>query len=234
MKQSLNKFILHFPVLFIKQYPYAWIVAIVLWTWPLNISVVFFLIVALGIISIRWREAAWISEMRRQHAPKNETFYMERVPVPMPHAIRNIAILIVGGGVLAWLVHSQFNLTYWQTFIMIVGFTICYVDTRFFGAVAIYIVTAGGIAIYFVPFHTDYRLFIRFNEMGKIVRMNRVEENLASWTICSRLRTVKSGVMLVPRYATGFTRLLDKILLTPTNVDEFLKHVPSTLVTDRL
>ena len=235
MKHSLNKFILYFPTLFIKQYPYAWIAAIVLWSWPPNISAVFFLIVAIGIFSLRWREAAWISEMRRQHAPRNETFYVDRVPVPSQRAVRNLAILLAGGGLLAWFLDGRFNLTFWQAFIMIVGFFLFYVDTRFFGAVTIYIVTGGGIAIYFVPGHTDYRIFIRFNEMGQIVRMDHIEKRPKSWTVLSRVRAAKSGILLVPRYAKGFTKVLDgEVLLTPTNVDEFLKHVPSTLVTEKL
>lgn len=93
MKQTLDHFILSIPTLFIKQYPYAWIVAIALWSWPLNISAALFLIVALGMVSLRWREAAWIAEMRRQHAPKGGTFYVDRLPVPAPRAVRNIAIL---------------------------------------------------------------------------------------------------------------------------------------------
>ena len=42
MKRSLDKFILYMPVLFIKQYPYTWIAAVVLWTWPPNLSGKFF------------------------------------------------------------------------------------------------------------------------------------------------------------------------------------------------
>lgn len=234
MKHFLDNFILHIPTLFIKQYPYAWIAGIVLWTWPVNISAVFFLIVAIGLFSLRWREAAWISEMRRQHAPKNELFYIDRVPVPMTRAVRNIAILLAVGGVTAWFIESRLALTFWQTFLMIVGFGVIYLDTRFFGAVTIYIVTGGGIAIYYIPGHTDYRIFLRFNEMGQIARLSHIENIPKSWTVLSRVRAVKSGVLLVPRHPKGFTRVLDgEVLLTPTNMDEFLKYIPSTLVTDK-
>ena len=96
-------------------------------------------------------------------------------------------------------------------------------------------VTGGGIAIYYIPGHTDYRIFIRFNEMGQVVRMGRIETRPVTWSVISRDRDTKSGVLLVPRYARGFTRVLDgEVLLTPSNVDEFLKHVPSTLVTNKI
>lgn len=235
MKHSLNKFILYFPTLFIKQYPYAWIAGIVLWAWPVNISAVSFLIVAIGMLSLRWREAAWISEIRRQYAPKNETFYIDRLPISVQRSVLRIAILLAVSALTAWLIDGPFDLGYWQALIMIVGFLLMYVDTYFFGALTIYVVTGGGIAIYFIPGHTDYRIFIRFNEMGQVVRMDHIEKRPESWSVLSRIRTAKSGVLLVPRYAKGFTRVLDgEVLLTPTNVDEFLKYIPSTLMADKL
>jgi hypothetical protein len=234
MQQKLDSFILSIPTLFIKQYPYAWIAGIVLWTWPVNISAVFFLIVAIGLFSLRWREAAWISELRRQHAPKNETFYVDRLPIPMTRAVRNLATLVAVSAVTAWMLGDRMNLNPLQAFIIISGFGLFYLDTHFFGAVTIYIVTGGGIAIYYIPGHTDYRIFIRFNEMGQIARMGRIEKRPESWSVLSRVRAATSGLLLVPRYAKGFTRVLDgEVLLTPTNMDEFLKYIPSTLVTDK-
>lgn len=233
MKQILDRFILYIPTLFIKQYPYAWIVAIALWSWPLNISAVFFLIVAFGVFSLNWRGAAWTSEMRRQYAPKNETFYKDRLRIPKPQAARNLAILAAISAATAWILGGRLSLSFWQAFIMLSGFGLFYLDTLFFGPVAIYIVTGGGIAIYYIPGHTDYRIFLRFNEMDRIVRMDRIEKRPESWSVLSRVRNAGSGILLTPRHARGFTRLLDgEVLLTPTNVDEFLKLVPSTLVTN--
>jgi len=232
MKQFLDRFILYFPVLFIKQYPYAWIAGVALWSWPPNISAAFFLIVLLGILAIHWREAAWISEMRRQHAPHGETFYIERLPIPIGRAVRNITILLVISATLAWFFSGMFRLGFWQTFILVFGFAICYLDVRFFSFVTIYIVTGGGIAIYFVPSHTDYRLFFSFKEMAEVRRLDHIEKIGEKWTVLSRLRTASSGLLLVPRSPKGFTRILDgEILLTPRNVDEFLKYIPSTLLT---
>lgn len=235
MKQTLDRFILSIPTLFIKQYPYAWIVAIALWSWPLNISAALFLIVALGMVFLRWREAAWIAEMRRQHAPRNETFYVDRLPVPAPRAVRNIAISTAVSAATAWTLGGRLNLTQWQTFIIIFGFGLFYLDTRFFGAVTIYIVTGSGIATYYIPGHTDFRIFIRFKEMDGVARLERIEKLPESWTIISRERTSTSGVLLRPRDARGFSRFLDgEVLLTPSHMDEFLRLVPSTLLTEKI
>lgn len=233
MKHSLNKFILSIPTLFIKQYPYAWVAAVVLWSWPPGISILFLLIVACGIFALRWRSTAWIAELRQQHAPRNETFCIDHPPIPWERAARNIAILLAGTGLLAWLMNGKFGLSYWQSFLMLAGFALFYLDTRFFGAETIYVITGGGIGIYYVPGHTDYRIFLRFNEMGEIVRLNQVDKIPASWSVCARSRAVKHGILLVPRHAKGFTKLLDEVLLVPTDMDEFLKQVPSTLVSDK-
>ncbi len=182
MKQFLDRFILYFPVLFIKQYPYAWIAGVALWSWPPNISAVFFLIVLIGILSLHWREAAWISEMRRQHAPHGETFYIERLPVPIERAVRNIAILLVISALLAWFLNGIFHLGFWQTFILVFGFAICYLDARFFWPVTIYIVTGGGIAIYYRPLAHGLSPFLQFQGDGA---------RSGGWTISKR--SVRSG-----------------------------------------
>lgn len=226
--------ILHFPTLFIKQYPYAWIAVVMFWTWPPVLSGAFLAIIALGIAALNWRAAAWIADQRRQHAPEGESFHVDRLPIPIPFMLRNVAILIVFSAAAAWLMQNTIGLTFWQIFILFVAFALCYMDTRFFGAATIYAVAVDGIAIYYIPGHIDYRIFIHFKEMRQIVRMENVDKIPESWTLISRLRTTRRGILLVPRDRNGFSKRLREILLTPTDTDEFLKHVPSTLVTDRL
>lgn len=230
MKASLDKLILSFPVLFIKQYPYAWIAVVVLWTWPPRLSLVFLAIIALGIFSLNWRSAAWISDQRRQHAPHGtEAFLVQRVPIPWMHTARRLAILVAVAAVTAWFASDIVRLTFWQFFVMIVGFAIFYLDTRFFGAATTYIVTDTGIAIYFVSGHLDYRVFVRFKEMERVLRLDTIEKIEATWWVFSRVQKVKSGVLLLPRNPQGFSKQIQEILVTPTDVDAFLKLVPSTL-----
>ena len=230
MKASLDKFILSFPVLFIKQYPYAWIAVVVLWTWPPVLSGVFLAVIVLGIFSLHWRSAAWISDQRRQHAPDNTAaFLVQRVPIPWSHTARRLAILVAVAAVTAWFASDLVSLTFWQFFIMIVGFAIFYLDTRFFGAATTYIVTDTGIAIYFVSGHLDYRVFIRFKEMERVQRLDAIETIEATWWVFSRVQKVKSGVLILPRNPQGFSKQIQEILVTPTDVDAFLERIPSTL-----
>ena len=93
MKRFLDQFILGIPILFIKQYPYAWLVFVALWLWPPGLSLLFLGVVILGVLSLRWREAAWISTLRREYDPGNRGLRVERLPVPRQYAARNIAFL---------------------------------------------------------------------------------------------------------------------------------------------
>ncbi len=231
MSLSLDNFILGFPVLFLKQYPYAWIPLIALWESPFAVGL-FLPVIVIGILSLRWRSAAWVSAMRREHG--DDPFYVERLPIPIQKTAQNAALLLAVCGLTAWLIQGQFGLDFWQYFILLTAFLLTYTDGRIFGAVTIYVVTGTGIAIYFVPGHLDYRIFIRFKEMRQVARLENVEKISDSWTVCSRFRKVSRGALLVPRSPTGFSRRLNEILLTPVNTDEFLKRIPSTLVTDGL
>ena len=140
MRKTLNRFILGFPILFLKQYPYAWIAFVALWPRSVSIAVVFLAIVLIGILSLRWQAAAWVSQMRSDHAP-------DQPPVPWPMATQKIGLLIAGGALLALLLQGRLGLNFWQFFFIMAVFPLFYQDTRFFGASVIYIITASGIAI---------------------------------------------------------------------------------------
>ena len=204
MKRFLDQFILGIPVLFIKQYPYAWLAFVALWSWPPNLAIVFLAIVLLGVFSLRWREAAWVSTLRREYDPRNLGLRVERLAVPLQHSARNIALLLVISGVVSALFHEQVGLGLWQFFVMLVGFALFYMDTRFFGAVTIHAVTASGIAIYHVTGHLDYRIFLPFKEI-RSVRPTVFQPN-DQWMVIARTRTPKHGLLIRPRNPAGFSK----------------------------
>src|SRR5687768_17262932 len=147
MKQSLDRFILGIPLLFIKQFPYAWIAVIALWAWPPVVSGIFLLIIILGMLMMRWQSRAWISNLRRQYVFRDGKFHVDEPDIPLTESARKIMFLFAGSALIAWLLNGQFRLNFWQLFIMIVGFTLLYRDTQFFGAPTTYVITASGIAI---------------------------------------------------------------------------------------
>src|SRR5512135_300806 len=110
MKQFLDRFILGFPVLFIKQFPYAWIAAIAFWSWPPFFSGIFLAIIVVGLLMLHWQSIAWVSNLRREHASKDGKFYVDQSPFPLAASARKVLLLVLGGAVLAWLLQGQLGL----------------------------------------------------------------------------------------------------------------------------
>jgi len=224
MTRFLDRFILAFPVLFLKQYPYAWVILVALGPKSPLVASLFVVILIMGFLALRWQSAAWISQMRREHAGKTGKFYVDQPPITWRGAARNIAILIAWSTLGAFLLKGQFGLGFWQILIMLVGFTIFYNDTRFFGATVIYIITATGIAIRFVPGHIDYRLFLSFKEISRIEKSEFKKDN--GWDLFARARDTKEGLLMTPKNPNGFTRRVEKLFIAPSDREQFLAQLP--------
>jgi len=224
MNTFLDRFILGFPVLFLKQYPYAWIAIVALWPKSPFVASLFILIMVIGFLALRWQSAAWIAYMRREHAGENGKFYVDQPPVSWQRAARNIAILVAWSILGAFILKGQFGLNFWQILIMLVGFTIFYQATRFFGAAVTYIITAPGIAIRFVPGHIDYRLFLSFREISRIEKS--VYQKGKNWDLFARARDTKEGLLMTPKSPHGFTRRIDKLFIAPQDRERFLAELP--------
>ncbi len=225
MKQFLDRFILGFPVLFIKQFPYAWIAAIVFWAWPPFFSAIFLAIIVVGLLMLRWQSIAWISNLRREHAAKDGKFYVDESPFSPVASAQKILLLLLGAAVLSWLLlRTQLGLSFWQFFIMIVGFMVLYQDTRFFGAPATYVVTDQGIGIRFVPGHLDYRLFFPFNEIRRVEKAQYQKDQ--GWDLLARTQDNQEGLLLTPKDPDGFTKRIGTVFIAPSHIDEFLQQLP--------
>jgi hypothetical protein len=224
MNPSLDRFILSVPRLFLKQYPYAWFPLVVLWTWPPNISLVFLVVIIIGLLLLRWQSAAWVAHMRREHAGRDGKFYVDVPAIPWERAVRNIAILLAGSGLVAFLLKGQIGLTFWQLFFIAVGFTLSYQDYRFFGFPTIYIITATGIAVYFAPGHLDYRLFFTFKEISRIERTQFQKDK--GWDIFARTRDGSDGLLLIPKDINGFSKRMLRLFIVPRDIEQFLEQLP--------
>lgn len=224
MRAFLDRLILSFPVLFLKQYPYAWIAAVVLWPHSPSMAGFFLAIVAVGILALRWQSAAWISHIQREYAGSNGKFYVDQPPVTWLRAVRNLAVLTAVATIPAYFLGSRFGLTFWQFLILIVGFTVFYQDTRFFGAAVTYIITATGIAIRFVPGHLDYRLFLPFREISRIEKCNFDKDR--GWDFFARARDTREGLLMTPKHPDGFTRRIGRLFIAPQDREMFLAQLP--------
>ena len=225
MHPTLDRFILNIPRLFLKQFPYAWFPLTVLWTWPPNISLVFLAVIVIGLLCLRWQFAAWMAYMRREHAGQDGKFYVDRPAVPWGRAVRNIAILLAGSGLVASFLNGQLGLTFWQFFLIIVLFMLTYRDSQFFGAQTTYIITATGIAVYYAPGHLDYRLFFTFKEISRIEQTRFQKDK--GWDYFARTREIGTeGLLLVPKDIHGFSKRMQRLFIVPGNIEKFLEQLP--------
>ncbi|MBI5951298.1 MAG: hypothetical protein HY865_06555 [Chloroflexi bacterium] len=223
MKTFLNRFILSIPRLYIKQFPYAWIVFIALWTYPPQaIIFIFPFIILLGLFMLQWRHAVWLSTLREEHAPRGGKFYVDRPPVSMQRAVKNIPILLAAAGTASFFLNRQVGLEPWQMFSIIVGFSLLYRDSTFFGAPTTYVITASGIAVHFAPGHLDYRLFLKFNEINRIER--RGYENDKGWDCFARVRA-NDGLLLIPKNPNGFTKRIERLFIVPKDIEKFQEQL---------
>lgn len=224
MKSFLDRFILRFPVLFLKQYPYAWIAVVALWPRAQWLAVIFLVVIVLAILALRWQNLAWISSIRQQHAGEDGKFYVDEPPVDWKNLFQNVGILTAFSLVLSYLLDGQFGLSFWQYLIMSVGFTTLYRDGRFFGPRTTYIVTATGLGIRLIPGQIDYRLFLPFKEISRIERCEYSKRQ--DIDIFARVQDSKDGLLLTPKDPKGFTKQVDKLFIVPGNVDAFVEQLP--------
>lgn len=224
MSHPLDRFILGIPRLYIKQFPYAWIVFIALWAWTPGLQLIFLFIILLGYFLLAWQYRAWMRSMRGKHAPEKGKFYVDRPAVPLERSVRNIAILAAVGGAASYFLQGQFGLTFWQLFLIIVGFTLMYRNALFFGASVTYFISATGIGIFHAPGHLDYRLFFEFNEISRIERCAYKDD--LSWVNFSRIPNPKEGLLLTPKNPNGFSKRMRKIFIAPMDIEKFREQLP--------
>jgi hypothetical protein len=223
MKSFFDRFILGIPHLYIKQFPYAWIVFIALWIWPPNISLIFLLIILVGLLMVQWHHSAWISTLRNEYAPNGGKFYVDHPSVPIQRAVQNILILLVATGLIAFFLNRQIGLAPWQVFLILAGFSLLYRNSLFFGAPTTYVITVSGIGVYYAPGHLDYRLFLKFGEISRIERCGFQKDK--GWDCFARERA-NDGLLVLPKNPNGLTKRIEKLFIAPKDIDKFLAQLP--------
>jgi hypothetical protein len=227
-----ENFILGVPYLFLKKIPYAWLALIILWVWPpVLISWILVGIIVTGLLMMDWQRRAWEAQLVREHHEGSGKPFIDRPKMPLQIQLRNLALLALGSGLVAWIFQGQLALGFWQWFCLFVGFMLLYMDHRLLGATTVYILTDQGIGIRFAPGHVDFRLYFSYGEIWRAQRID-VPKNLpARWSLVTPVRQPDEGVLLTSRNRDGFIRQIkSEMLLAPSDINTFLAHFPSRLI----
>lgn len=223
--ETLENIVLEIPYLFLKKIPYLWVPIVALWAWPPYISSIFIILLLLGLGLMHFQQYAWEHKIRREH----HVIYKDHPQASFAYWGRNLLLLFVSCAILGWLLKGQFGLNTFQWAIMLAGIMATYKDALLFGAGVVYLITDTGIAIRFVPGHIDYRLYFTFSEIRQICRENEISKYQLSWSIIAPARKPKEGILLLPKNLNGFSKQIEEILLTPTDIEAFLGHIPISL-----
>lgn len=230
--RALENFVLEVPYLFLKKIPYAWLAVIFFWVWPpVLFTWILIAIIMIGLLMMDWQRRAWEARIIRKHHTGPEPPYIDRPKMPLNTQVRNLVLLALGSGLIAWIFKGRFELDFWQWFFLFAGFTLLYMDHRLLGATTVYILTDQGLGIRFAPGHIDYRLFFTYGEVYRAQPIDVPEQVPVRWAIVSPTRNPDEGVLLTPRKRDGFSRQIkSEVLLAPSDQDAFLEHFPSELI----
>ena len=228
----LENLVLDIPYLFLKKIPYAWLAVIFFWVWPpVALSWILIAIVLLGLLMMVWQRRAWEAKLIREHHEGGEGPLIDRPKMPLSIQLRNLGLLALGSGLLAWAFQGRFELNFWQWFFLLTGFMLLYMEHRLLGAAVVYILTDQGIGIRFAPGHIDYRLFFSYAEIRAAQRIQVPDPKPIRWSQVTPTPKPQDGILLTPRNPDGFTKQIDgEVLLAPTDVDTFLKGFPPHLI----
>lgn len=223
--ETLENIVLEIPYLFLKKIPYLWVPIIAFWVWPPYISGILIVLLLSGLGLMIFQQYAWEHKIRRKY----HVSYKDHPIPPFAYWGRNLLLLLMVCTILGWLLKGQFGFNTIQWTIMLAGIMATYKDALLFGAGVVYLITDTGIAIRFVPGHIDYRLYFTFNEISQIRREREISNYPLTWSIIAPVRRPREGLLFLPKNLNGFSKQIEEVLLTPTDIDTFLKHIPISL-----
>jgi hypothetical protein len=222
--RMLEAFILGVPIAFLKKIQYAWLGAVFFWTWPPVFSSILLGIVVAGLLMMAWQQRAWEAGIKREHHSGGTKLYIDHPHAARTFQIRNLVLVLVGSGLLGWLLNGQVGISGLQWSILFAGFMLLYKDTVLFGATVTYLITDQGIGIRYVPGQVDYRMFFRFNEIWQVLRTEVPERVPSRWDVLTPQRHPKEGILLYALRREGFSKQIkSEVLLSPTDMGLFLQ-----------
>ncbi len=230
MSPALEKFFLSLPSSTLRKASYAWFGVVVFYPWSLVIAAGLAGILLLCLLLVNMSNRVWEQRELREAAKAKVQPYVDRPRLPFTTQARNLSLAILASGIVAYLLGGQLGLTALQWFLIFSGFFVLQLDARLFGAGVLYILTDQGLAIRYA----DTKVFIRFGEIRSVAQLTGVKKISPRWSLLTPSQSVSQGLLLEPQNREGFTRLLDWILLTPTDPQGFIQRLPPRIKVEQL
>ena len=225
MKPELEDYLLKLPTGTLRKGSYAWFGVVVFYPWSLLIAAGLCGLLLLSLLLVNLQNRAWEHRELREAEGATQPPYIDRPRLAHSLQIRNFLLALLASSVVAYLLGGRMNLSRLQWFLIFIGFFILQMDLRLFGAPVVYILSHQGLAIRY----SDLKVFIRFGEIRSIAQVKNIKKPSPRWRLLTPSQSTKEGLLLIPQDKQGFTRLLDQILLAPTNNQEFLGRIPSRI-----
>jgi hypothetical protein len=226
----MEKIILSLPVGTLRKVSYAWFGVVALFPWSPPIAALLGALLLLSLVLVNLQNRIWERRELQEATGQKETPYVDHPRLPWLIRLRNLALAALASGVVAYLLGGQLGLTGLQWFLIFSGFFVLQMDLRLFGAAVVYILSSQGLAIR----HADTRVFLHYNEIRSIAHLTDIKKPSPRWSQLTPGQSVKEGLLLAPQNRQGFTRLLDQILIAPTDIPDFLKRLPPRIKVEQI
>jgi hypothetical protein len=222
----LEKFILGIPYWFLKTILYAWLGAVIFWSWPPVVSGILTAIVLMSLLMMAWQRRAWEARIRREFHSGEARPFIDRPHKRRRSQVLNSVLVCIACGIIGWLLRGLANLNGLQWFLLSAGFMFASRDALIFGAPVTYIITDQVLAIRFVPGQTDHRLIFRFHEIRQAARITVPNNIPLRWQVLTPQRNLKEGVLMNVVRREGLSEQVQfELLLSPTDIEGFLREL---------
>lgn len=222
MNPSLEKFFLDLPAGTLRKSSYAWFGVVVFYPWSPPIAAALGVILLLTLILLFMHNRTWERREVREAQKEAVNPYIDRPRLPVISQVKNVGMALLLSGAVAYLLGGRLRLSMLQWFLIFSGFFILQLDQRLFGAAVVYILSNAGLAIRW----SDTKVFIHYYEIRSVALLTQIKKPSPRWSMFTPSQSVSEGLLLVPQNRDGFTRLLDQILLSPTDNQSFLERLP--------
>ena len=224
---AFEHFFLKIPYVLLEMISYFWFLIVIFFTWPPVFSGILSVCLLLSLVIIAAQGWIWEASIQRDCRARGVQSYINRPRMPLLIQARNLVLVIFGGILVGFLLEGKVGgLTGLQWFLLVVGIFLLQKDIRLLGAATVYYVTDEGIWLGYV----NLSLFFRFSEIQKVVSVREVGQRPENWEMFTPTNHPREGILLVPTNAGGFMRMIKEIFLSPTDMNDFLRHLPRRLV----